>query len=121
MRVFYIDDDIEDLLLFSDILREIDPEINCNTLTDSSEALRQLQYNPPPDVIFLDFNMPQRNGEDCLLLIRAMEHLKNVPIVIYSTGVNFQLKQRLLDKELPWSLKNTAPQPSSRHSSSRLS
>ena len=62
------------------------------------EAVRQLKNNPPPDVIFLDYNMPGRSGEDCLLLLREMEHLKSIPIIIYSTGVNDKLKQRLIRK-----------------------
>ena len=98
MKIFYLDDDMEDLLLFSDILREVDPAIECNGVTDSTEALRQLKQNPPPDIIFLDYNMPGRSGEDCLSLLRELDHLKSVPIVIYSTGVNEKLKQRLMRK-----------------------
>jgi CheY-like chemotaxis protein len=98
MTIFYLDDDIEDVILFSDIVRELDQKIACNTATDSTEALRQLQHGPAPDLIFLDFNMPARTGEECLMLIREMDHLKTVPIIIYSTGVNERLKQRLLRK-----------------------
>jgi CheY-like chemotaxis protein len=98
MRVFYLDDDIEEVLLFSEAIQELDQRILCEGVTDSMEGLRQLQHNPPPDLIFLDFNMPALSGEDCLLLIRQFDHLKNVPVVIYSNGANDKMKQRLIKK-----------------------
>ena len=98
MRVFYLDDDIDEVLLFSEAVHEIDPDIDFEGLTDSTEALRQLHLNPPPDVIFLDFNMPGLTGEDCLEYIQQLPNYQNVPIVIYSTGVDDRLRQRLLRK-----------------------
>jgi CheY-like chemotaxis protein len=41
---------------------------------------------PPPDVIFLDLNMPRKNGFECLDEIKHSSKLKNIPIVIFSTS-----------------------------------
>jgi CheY-like chemotaxis protein len=98
MKIFYLDDDIEELLLFTDVLKDIDPAIDCISLTDSNEALLQLEKNSAPDLIFLDFNMPGLTGEDCLQKIRTMAHLGKVPVIIYSTGVNERMEQQLLAK-----------------------
>jgi CheY-like chemotaxis protein len=39
-----------------------------------------------PDIIFLDINMPRKNGIQCLDEIRSDERLKNITIAIYSTS-----------------------------------
>lgn len=98
MQVFYLDDDVDEVLLFSEALHEIDPEIHCECVTDSTTALAQLENGRTPDVIFLDFNMPGLTGEDCLTSINRMPHLSKIPVVIYSTGVTEKLAQRLLRK-----------------------
>lgn len=96
MRILYIDDDPDEVLIFCDAIAEIDSSIHCSGLTDSKKGLDELAVNPPPDIIFLDFNMPGLTGEDCLLQIRSLAHLKNVPVVIYSTGVSDAQEGRLL-------------------------
>jgi CheY-like chemotaxis protein len=98
MRIVYIDDDPDEVLIFCESLKEIDPAIECVGLTDSKCGLDLLERNSPPDLIFLDYNMPGMTGEDCLLRIRMLKHLRNVPVVIYSTGVSETHKQRLLLK-----------------------
>ena len=37
---------------------------------------------------FLDLNMPRKSGMDCLLEIKNIEHLKDIPIAIYSTSAS---------------------------------
>jgi len=39
-----------------------------------------------PNIIFLDLNMPIKNGIECLKEIRANERFKNLVLVIYSTS-----------------------------------
>jgi CheY-like chemotaxis protein len=41
---------------------------------------------PRPHILFLDLNMPRKSGMDCLLEIRNTDHLKDIPIAIYSTS-----------------------------------
>lgn len=41
-----------------------------------------------PQLIFLDLNMPIKNGLECLKEIRSDEKLKNISIAIYSTSNN---------------------------------
>ena len=98
MKIIYIDDDPDEVLIFCDAIREINSSIDCSGLTDSRLALRQLEENTPPEIIFLDFNMPGMSGEECLVKIRSFAHLEAVPVVIYSTGVGDFEEQRLLKK-----------------------
>lgn len=45
---------------------------------------------PPPDVIFLDLNMPRKNGFECLKEIRQTAKLREIPVIIFSTSDNAQ-------------------------------
>jgi DNA-binding NarL/FixJ family response regulator len=41
-----------------------------------------------PDVLFLDLNMPLKNGMECLDEIRRDKKLKDLPVVIFSTSAH---------------------------------
>jgi CheY-like chemotaxis protein len=98
MIVFYLDDDSEDLELFGEAIADVDPAIEFCGLTDSKLALQRLRDSMPPDLIFLDYNMPVFNGEDCLDKIKLIPKLALVPVVIYSTSVDGVLRSRLIGK-----------------------
>ena len=41
-----------------------------------------------PHILFLDLNMPRKNGIDCLLEIKHSDNLKDIPVAIYSTSAS---------------------------------
>jgi CheY-like chemotaxis protein len=55
---------------------------------DGAELMSTLDDTvpPPPYVIFLDLNMPRKNGFDCLKEMRRTPKLKDIPVVIFSTS-----------------------------------
>jgi CheY-like chemotaxis protein len=82
----YIDDDPDDGDFAIEALRELDDSINCIVFTKAKEAIEfLLDTNEIPDFIFLDINMPQMNGKQCLLKIKEEEKLRDIPIVMCST------------------------------------
>ncbi|MHA4811904.1 response regulator [Flavitalea flava] len=88
-RILLADDDEDDCLLFEDALREICPENrNLRTAGDGRQLMQLLQDKDPvsPNVIFLDLNMPVKNGFECLDEIKQNEKLKDIPVVIFSTS-----------------------------------
>jgi len=86
--IFLADDDGDDCLLFEDALREIDLQIRLTTASDGIELMNILKKADTrlPDVIFLDLNMPCKNGFECLQEIRQSADLRAIPIVIFSTS-----------------------------------
>lgn len=85
---FLIDDDDDDQEIFSLALNTIDENISFVTANDGIEALNKLQIEGAfiPHFIFLDLNMVRMSGRECLREIKKIPHLKNIPVIIYSTS-----------------------------------
>lgn len=82
-----IDDDTDDHEIFKLALDAIDSTILCVCLNRSMQAIEKLKSDKSflPKIIFVDINMPVMNGVECLAEIKKIDHLKDVPVVFYST------------------------------------
>src|SRR5688500_15330764 len=88
-NIILVDDDSDDRELFTEALSFIHPLAEIQTKTDGEELMEYLaNVSRTPDVIFLDLNMPRKNGKECLQEIRAIKQFENTPIVIYTTSLN---------------------------------
>ena len=96
---FLIDDDIDDREIFTLALKDIDSSIKCTTAKDGAEALDFIENNKNfiPNFIFLDLNMPRINGKECLVEMRRIVRLQNIPIYIYTTSSSDKDKLELLN------------------------
>ena len=86
--IFLADDDIDDSSLFEEALQEVSEDTRLKIAYDGEELLHVLEETvpPSPDVIFLDLNMPRKNGFQCLKEIKQTQKLKHIPVVIFSTA-----------------------------------
>jgi CheY-like chemotaxis protein len=99
LRVFLADDDEDDCMLFEDALQDIDQKIELIISRDGVELMNTLQEKvpPPPHVLFLDLNMPRKNGFECLKEIKLHGEYKNIPIVVLSTSNENEHIQRTFE------------------------
>jgi CheY-like chemotaxis protein len=98
MIILYADDDAEDRETFSDALKEVSPEAKLILANHGKEAIHLLQTTHKlPDYIFLDMNMPIMNGQDCLINLKSIDKLKNIPVIMYTTTSNKKELQKLID------------------------
>jgi len=83
--IFYADDDLDDLDLFTDIVKELGSEVL--TFEYGDDLMHQLE-NPPPaaGILFLDINMPKRSGFEILSEIRSEKKWQDLPIVMFTTS-----------------------------------
>lgn len=86
-RIFLADDDEDDIFLFEEALRQVSVTTELVVASNGMELMNLLAEKPKPDLIFLDMNMPVKNGLECLEEIRVAEPLANIPVVILSTSV----------------------------------
>lgn len=81
--VLVIDDHLDTCDLLIHALRRIGIEAQC--ATGGEEALAYLHHNRP-DLVLLDMNMPRVDGYHILRTIRHDEHLRDVPVLVYTGG-----------------------------------
>lgn len=60
-------------------------------LRDGEEAMEELKHasemkSPPPDLIFLDFNLPRVDGRKVLKMLKADPVMKKIPVIILSSS-----------------------------------
>ena len=82
------DDDEDDRLFFTEAFRELKINTRVNTVNDGIELMTFLndEHSNLPNVLFLDLNMPLKNGVECLLEIKKNNRFKDIAIAIYSTS-----------------------------------
>lgn len=88
LHILLADDDNDDTFLFQEALEQIPISTRLDIAENGIELMETLKrYAAAPDLIFLDMNMPVKNGLECLSEIRKHDQFKDVPIVILSTSV----------------------------------
>ena len=83
--VILADDDQDHGTLFERILKGVAPSKTLTVVRDGEELLRLLAV-VTPEILFLDLNMPCKNGIQCLQEIRKSENLKDIKVVVYSSS-----------------------------------
>jgi len=88
--IFLIDDDTDDQEIFSLALNQADQSASCIFANDGVQALDKINADHTliPDFIFIDVNMPRMNGQQCLIELKKIDRLKNVPVYMYSTSAD---------------------------------
>jgi len=90
VNVLLADDDEDDRLFFREAFEEIKIKTKVKTVNDGVELMNHLtkKGNELPHILFLDLNMPRKNGMDCLMEIKRSDNLKDIPVAIYSTSAS---------------------------------
>jgi CheY-like chemotaxis protein len=88
IHIVLADDDESDRMNFKEALEESKIKTVVYTVKDGVELMEYLskEETPIPHLIFLDLNMPRKNGLECLKEVRDNERLKQVAVAIYSTS-----------------------------------
>lgn len=88
LKILLAEDDSDDCYFFKEALKELALPTLLNTVQDGEQLMWQLSIatNELPDVLFLDLNMPRKNGFECLSEIKLNKKLSRLPVIIYSTS-----------------------------------
>lgn len=88
LNILLADDDKDDCTFFIDALDAIPISTNITAVHDGEELMELLTTEniKLPHVLFLDLNMPRKNGFECLYQIKQNEKLNKIPVVIFSTS-----------------------------------
>jgi CheY-like chemotaxis protein len=88
INICLADDDEDDRLFFTEAFDELKINTKVQTFNDGVALMDYLNDDDSilPNVLFLDLNMPKKNGVECLLEIKQNEKLNDIAIAIYSTS-----------------------------------
>ena len=88
LNVLLADDDIDDCNFFERALKELPLPTDLTTVHDGEALMRMLlgETGQLPHVIFLDINMPRKNGFECLNELKQNDRLKDIPVIMFSTS-----------------------------------
>ena len=100
LTVYLADDDADDRLLFGEALMEVSDSVNLTTAKNGEQLMTFLgnATPPPPHLIFLDLNMPLKNGFECLDEIKQNKKYDGIPIVIFSTSCQKEAIDQVYNK-----------------------
>ena len=99
-HILLADDDKDDSILFKEILEELPLSTHLTKVSNGEQLMQFLNETKDqlPDVLFLDLNMPRKNGYDCLSEIKDSEKLKSLSVIIFSTAFEPQVISLLYEK-----------------------
>ena len=95
------DDDEDDCDFFREALDELPVPTNLVTVNDGVQLMDFLSQNSTenlPDILFLDLNMPRKNGLECLTEIKQKEEYKDLPVIIFSTSLDRDIVDLVYEK-----------------------
>jgi CheY-like chemotaxis protein len=86
-HILLADDDKDDCLLFKDALDDLPLTTQLSMVRNGEQLMLWLNTKEElPHVLFLDLNMPRKNGFECLSEIKQDEKLRSLPVIIISTS-----------------------------------
>ncbi len=88
LNIVLADDDEDDRLLFKEAIEDLKIKTKLSLFSDGKELMDFLVLPNIvlPHIVFLDLNMPKKNGMQCLQEIRKNAALDQVSVAIYSTS-----------------------------------
>lgn len=90
LHILLADDDEADRLIFKEAFAEMKIKTVIHTVNDGVQLMEWFSKHSEklPNLLFLDLNMPKKNGFECLREIRNKAELNDISIAIYSTSTS---------------------------------
>lgn len=88
-RILIADDDLEDLELLEEAFLELEPSLLIDKARGGLAAIENLRSYPDsclPNLIVVDYNMPDLDGIGVLTYLKDQDRYRTIPKIIYSTS-----------------------------------
>lgn len=97
LNILLADDDIDDCFFFKEAISKWRIPTQLTAVHDGEQLMQLLkkETNALPHVLFLDLNMPRKNGFECLAEIKLCDELKQLPVIIFSTSFEQEVVNQL--------------------------
>lgn len=91
-NVLVVDDNV---ILLRTVKEMLDSNYNVSIATSGEQALKSIARKKP-DVILLDYEMPEMNGEDVIRQLREDEATANIPVLFLTSSANREVVKKLI-------------------------
>lgn len=92
IEILLIEDNMGDIDLVTEALRDSKVKNKLNVVKDGVEAMKYMHQegkyknSKRPDLIFLDINMPKKNGMEVLKDLKSDKNFLQIPVVVMTTS-----------------------------------
>ena len=92
VNILLVEDNPGDVRLMKEALSESTEYCRLTTVEDGEQAVRFLRRLAPfadavrPDLIFLDLNLPRKDGREVLAEIKSDTGLRRIPVIVLTTS-----------------------------------
>ena len=89
LKILLAEDDIDDQELLAEAFSEIDPAIQLDSFSTGKKFLTHLEELPDseiPNMIILDYNIPEINGAEILEKLESDKRYQHVVKLVWSTS-----------------------------------
>ena len=92
VEILLVDDNVGDVLLTKEALKGVKFHNTVSVARDGVEAMEflhrkgQFANAPRPDLVFLDLNMPRKNGSEVLAEMKQDTDLRLIPVVVLTSS-----------------------------------
>ncbi|GAA4321762.1 response regulator [Flaviaesturariibacter amylovorans] len=88
--ILWVDDDLDDLEIFTQAAAEVCPEAEVHYAHNGLEALTYLERAKSakafPDLVILDMNMPKLGGRETLASIKSNPDFQQLNVIVFTTS-----------------------------------
>lgn len=95
--ILLADDDAEDVFIFETALQDAEIAYVLRH-ANNGDALFVLLKDKLPYILFLDINMPCKDGVACITEIRKNREFDNLPVVMYTSNLSAKVVDECFEK-----------------------
>jgi CheY-like chemotaxis protein len=110
LHILLADDDTDDRFFFGKAINLAATPSRLSTVENGERLMNFLRTNEAelPSALFLDLNMPKKNGAECLREIKLDERLREMPVIIYSTSLHEEIADILYEEGAHYYIKKAS-------------
>lgn len=110
LHLLLAEDDEDERFFFANALKELAIPTQLTTFEDGEKLMCYLldkNSKKLADALFLDINMPLKNGFECLMEIKKNKDICKLPVIIYTTSLNEKAADKLYEYDAYYYLQKT--------------
>jgi PAS domain S-box-containing protein len=93
LKIMLVEDNKINMLLLKTIIKNTFPKATIYEITNGADAVNEFE-NIVPDIIFMDIQMPLKNGYEATKEIRKLKSGASIPIIAITAGTGIEISNK---------------------------